>query len=101
MAAEACTPRLSHTRRHTAEGPERRCSHCREWWPEDGEFFTRCGPTNWQAWCKACTNERKAGMGLARMRAVDQAADFAANQRAIQAIIHAGIAADAATLPGG
>lgn len=99
MAAAAFTPRLTHKRRHSPDGTERRCSHCQEWWPEDGEFFNRYGPTSWQAWCKACCSERRPGK--ARQAGADQAADMAAAQCAIQAIIHAGIAADAATLPGG
>lgn len=53
---------MAFNRRCTHEGPERRCGHCAEWWPEDGEFFNRAGP-GWQSWCKACKLERRADTG--------------------------------------
>lgn len=50
----------SMRQRLAPEGPERLCSRCKEWWPEDLEFFNRHARDKWQPWCKACTNEARA-----------------------------------------
>ena len=51
---------------------EKRCGHCREWWPADGEFFfpDKHGPTRLQSWCKACFAElRNARRAAERLEA--------------------------------
>lgn len=55
------TPMLigEHRRRETVEGPERYCSRCNDWWPEDREFFIR-KKGGWRCWCRACFNEARA-----------------------------------------
>lgn len=44
--------------RDTPEGPERRCSACTEWWPEDASCFNRT-KGGWMSWCRACVAERR------------------------------------------
>lgn len=36
------------------------CRSCREWWPADGEFFSRCQNGRFRGPCKACEAEQKA-----------------------------------------
>lgn len=43
--------------RETPEGTEQRCSHCREWWPADDEFFRPLTQRVRASWCRACENE--------------------------------------------
>lgn len=65
---------VSSKRREALEGPERLCSHCKEWWPEDIEFFNRHSADGWQSWCKACTNERRTAKRQAAKQEVAHAA---------------------------
>lgn len=46
--------------RRTILGIERRCPRCRQFWPEDAEFFspaTKRGRPTWFPWCRACKAE--------------------------------------------
>lgn len=47
--------------RTSAEGPEKLCTRCMEWWPADGEFFHSdpTGAAGLFFCCKACYWERK------------------------------------------
>ena len=37
-------------------GPQKRCSHCGEWWPADSDFYqyNRATRDGFHSWCKAC-----------------------------------------------
>lgn len=43
--------------RITDDGPEARCSRCREWWPADEEFFYRQTDGRPHSMCIACYRE--------------------------------------------
>lgn len=49
----------------TELGVERRCPRCRQWWPEDDEFWLRItarGRSTWFSWCRACKAEHDSRM---------------------------------------
>lgn len=50
------------TIRSGADGQEKRCSRCQEWWPADREFFHGCctKPLGLADWCRACYGEWRA-----------------------------------------
>lgn len=60
MADTKPAARANAVRRDSIDGPERRCSRCHEWWPEDIEFYNRHARSTWQCWCKACSAEVRA-----------------------------------------
>ena len=47
---------------------EQLCSHCREYWPADTEFYNRTGDGLF-SWCKACCNERERKPPISRRNA--------------------------------
>lgn len=55
-------PANCHSFRTSADGLEKRCACCKEWWPADSVFFSqhdgRPGGLAFQ--CRACTGEEQA-----------------------------------------
>ena len=56
IAEPTPVPERGHFVREGAEGPEKFCGTCREWWPADTEFFfrDRGSPSGLYTSCKAC-----------------------------------------------
>lgn len=53
-------------------GHQRYCKSCREWWPDDEEFFGRtlCRDGYVRSWCRACRYSQWATAGHGRREAV-------------------------------
>lgn len=47
------------TRAETELGDELQCSHCKEFWPSDAEFFRMLTDGRPASWCRACENDHK------------------------------------------
>lgn len=47
--------------RTTDLGPEQQCTRCKEWWPQEREFFCfdKNASSGFNCWCKACCAEDK------------------------------------------
>lgn len=57
---EAELPPPGERMRDLGDGPERLCTHCREWWPADEEFFFKAtGGKGLHIWCKACCSDSR------------------------------------------
>lgn len=72
-------------RRETEIGPERRCTACLDWWPEDAEFFQVIRAVYFSRRCLACINERRRPQRQARTdhRREVERRNYAARQAAM------------------
>lgn len=50
-------------RKRTELGPEKQCTDCNEWWPDDAEFFFSAGRGTLMTQCKACYTQRRREAG--------------------------------------
>ncbi len=48
------TGKPSRPRIETDAGIEIQCAKCKEFWPEDKEFYFFTPKGGWHSWCKAC-----------------------------------------------